>query len=431
MLSRLAHLCYSLNQIITRLMSSIVITTAGTLGDYLPYIELGKALKQQGHDVRCAVGESIFPYVEKVNLQPVKCGYSLNQAIAHRNAQDWNELSGLNRFKQQSSEPDSQRLQEKLLHQELEQVLEDLIPICETADLLICGYQRTQVGRFIAERLQLPWVSTSVMPYTLEFLPPSTTTGFFDPNLPIINQIRHKFSLPILSQSEWLNYNQQQNSRAILVASSHFCTLNPHYQNYQQVGFWFYQDLAWATWQPDPELQNFMASEPKPLVLTFSSLPLQDARTVLNLHVHAAIQLGYKLLVQQGWADFNEDLLSEDIDRTFVLFRGFMPQDWLFSQASAVIHHGGIGTIARAIRNDCPMLVEPYGNDQFFNAKQILRLKIGAVMHPQRMTAEGLASVLQHKVLDDQCRQNVQNLGEKIREEHGLAAACDLITSWL
>ncbi|MBL1177252.1 glycosyltransferase [Pantanalinema sp. GBBB05] len=412
-------------------MASIVITTAGTLGDYLPYIELGKALKQQGHDVRCAVGESMFPYVEKANLQPVKCSYSLNQTIAHQNAQDWNELSGLNRFKQPSSEPASQRLQEKLLRQELEQVLEDLIPICETADLLICGYQRTQAGQFIAEKLKLPWVSTSVMPYALEFLPPSTTAEFFDPNLPIINQIRQTFSLPILSQSEWLNYNHQQNSRAILVASPHFCILNPYYQNYQQVGFWFYQELDWATWQPDPELQNFMASEPKPLVLTFSSLPLQDARTVLNLHIRAAIQLGYKLLVQQGWADFNEDLISEDSDRTSVLFRGFMPQDWLFSHASAVIHHGGIGTIARAIRNDCPMVVEPYGNDQFFNAKQILRLKIGAVMHPQRMTAEGLASVLQHKVLNDQCRQNVQNLGEKIREEDGLAAACDLITSWL
>lgn len=369
--------------------------------------------------------------MEKANLQPVKCGYSLTQAIAHQNAQDWNELSGLNRFKQSSLEPDSRHVQEKLLRQELEQVLEDLIPICETADLLICGYQRTQAGQFIAERLQLPWVSTSVMPYVLEFLPPNTTAEFFDPNLPIINQIRQKFSLPILSQSEWLHYNQQQNSRAILATSPHFYILNPYYQNYQPVGFWFYQDLAWDTWQPDPELQNFMASEPKPLVLTFSSLPLQDARTVLDLHVRAAIQLGYKLLVQQGWADFNENLLPDDVDRTFVLFRGFMPQDWLFSHASAVIHHGGIGTIARAIRNDCPMLVEPYGNDQFFNAKQILRLKIGAAMHPQRMTVEGLAWVLQHKVLNDQCRQNVQRLGEKIREEHGLEAACDLITSWL
>jgi UDP:flavonoid glycosyltransferase YjiC (YdhE family) len=77
------------------------------------------------------------------------------------------------------------------------------------------------------------------------------------------------------------------------------------------------------------------------------------------------------------------------------------------------------------------MLVEPYGNDQFFNAKQILSLKIGAAMHPHRITADGLAHILQTKVLSDECKQNVQAIDAKIRKENGLETASNLIESWL
>lgn len=407
-------------------MSRIVITSAGTLGDHLPYIALGKALQERGHQVVCAMGESILPYGERAGLTLIPCGYGVTPAIAQKNAQDWDELAGVNRFKQISS--DTPQLQEQLLTQELDHVLETLLPLGETADLLICGYQRNLAGQFTAEKQQLPWVSTSVMPYALEFLPSPQSPGESDFSLVLINRIRQKYALaPLLSASD----NPSPNPRAMLAASPHFSP--PHFSAfpYEQVGFWFYEDPAWSHWQPDSVLEQFMASAPQPLVLTFSSLPLQDAATVLNLHGRAAMHLGYKLLVQKGWANFNESLLAPDIDRNAILFRDFLPQDWLFARASAVIHHGGIGTIARALRNDCPMVVEPYGNDQFFNAQQILRLKIGAAMHPQRMTAEGLAWVLENKVMTAACRQNVQMLGEKIRAEQGLEIACQRIESWL
>ena len=55
------------------------------------------------------------------------------------------------------------------------------------------------------------------------------------------------------------------------------------------------------------------------------------------------------------------------------MFRGFLPPDWTFSQAACVINHGGAGTIARALRNARPVLIEPWGNDQFFNALMVVK----------------------------------------------------------
>ena len=94
---------------------------------------------------------------------------------------------------------------------------------------------------------------------------------------------------------------------------------------------------------------------------------MENAQEVVEVHVRAAAKLGRRILIQQGWADFNESYLPSDIDRENVMFiDGLISQDWLFSHAAALITHGGVGTIARSLRNGCPMLVEPLGSDQFY-----------------------------------------------------------------
>jgi UDP:flavonoid glycosyltransferase YjiC (YdhE family) len=135
--------------------------------------------------------------------------------------------------------------------------------------------------------------------------------------------------------------------------------------------------------------------------------------------------------VQRGWANFNESLIPEDIEPKSVMFLDFMPQDWLLSNVAAIIHHAGVGTIARALRHSCPMLVEPLGNDQFFNAKRILTLKVGTAVHPHKITPDGLAKILEAKVLTEEVKLNTQQLGKKICSENSLEKACTLMESWL
>lgn len=52
-------------------------------------------------------------------------------------------------------------------------------------------------------------------------------------------------------------------------------------------------------------------------------------------------------------------------------------------------------------------------------------------MHPFKMTVDGLVQVLEENVLTSECRKRVQALGEKIKSEHGLENACQLINTYL
>lgn len=45
---------------------------------------------------------------------------------------------------------------------------------------------------------------------------------------------------------------------------------------------------------------------------------------------------------------------------------GNTPHDWLFPRVSAVVHHGGAGTVAIGLKNGKPTMVVPFFGDQPF-----------------------------------------------------------------
>jgi UDP:flavonoid glycosyltransferase YjiC (YdhE family) len=73
-------------------MATIVISSTGTHGDYLPYIALGQFLKSQGHTVRMAFRKSMHPYVIKAGLEAVTCGTELTMEQAQKDAAHWDHF---------------------------------------------------------------------------------------------------------------------------------------------------------------------------------------------------------------------------------------------------------------------------------------------------------------------------------------------------
>ncbi|EIJ43334.1 glycosyl transferase, UDP-glucuronosyltransferase [Beggiatoa alba B18LD] len=402
-------------------MAIIVISSSGTHGDHLPYIALGVALQQRGHCVRMAVRKSMHDYVIGAGLEAVDCGAELSEELAREKASDWDEwqmpqISSVAHF-----ESTKARFQT-----EFPIVFRTLVEICVDADLFICGLQRHLFGAMLAQKFQLPWLAASVTPF-FQCSEQNTqeTQAIRKLFIPTLNEISAQ--LGIKQALNWLEY--EKNEWALLGSSSHFAQTISRFAHYRQTGFWFYQAPSWSTWQPDETLRQFVEGSDKPLYLTFSSIPVVDPQKLLMVHVRAAEKLGRRLIVQRGCANFNESLLSDNCDAHNVKFVDFMPQDWLLTRTAVILHHGGIGTIARALHHDCPMVIEPLGNDQFFNAQRVLSLGIGAAMHPHKITVDGLARVLETKVLTEETRYKTQLLGEKIRAEKGLVNACQFIES--
>ncbi|MFM1988909.1 MAG: hypothetical protein RJA99_1866 [Pseudomonadota bacterium] len=83
---------------------------------------------------------------------------------------------------------------------------------------------------------------------------------------------------------------------------------------------------------------------------------------------------------------------------TDALWHPYVPLAALLPHAAALVHHGGIGTTAEALRAGVPQLVVPWAYDQFDNGARVVALGAGrtspaARRRPARLAAE-LAALL-------------------------------------
>jgi UDP:flavonoid glycosyltransferase YjiC (YdhE family) len=405
-------------------MARIVISSAGTMGDFVPFVSLGKRLRRRGHRVLMAINPAMIPLADQARLEAIPCGRTFGSEEAGRRAIV---------FDHWIRRPD-QEIEDQWRAHDIDRSYADLAAACRGADLLVASSLQA-AAPMVHEKTGIPWITVSLLPMHFPH-PDQPAAPMTEHDSPLMrelvryfNQIRSELGFEELSPEAWSGY--AYSSRLVVLASSpHFSRpLLDHLPQVRMTGFWFDHDPG--DWSPDPELRDFLDVEPGPLVLTFSSLPVQDAPRVVASHAEAAARLGRRLLVQSGWAQLDRAARPDGEIPGAVRFAGSLPHAWLFPRAAAVIHHGGVGTTAQALRCGRPMLVEPYGNDQFFNARRVLRLGAGAAMHPHKLTVLGLTRILDEKVLTADVRRQALELGARLQAEDGLTVACDLIEGQL
>jgi sterol 3beta-glucosyltransferase len=117
-----------------------------------------------------------------------------------------------------------------------------------------------------------------------------------------------------------------------------------------------------------------------------------------------------------------------DIPET-VYHAGPMPHDWLFDRVSAIIHHGGFGTTAAALRSGVPSIVIPHVIDQFYWGQQVFELGVGPEPITRgKLTAVGLGRAITRAMNDEGVRSRAARLGTAIRAEgDGVERAVALI----
>ena len=137
-----------------------------------------------------------------------------------------------------------------------------------------------------------------------------------------------------------------------------------------------------------PSVQEWLDAGPPPLVVTLGSIAqgLGGPR-FWEEAVALARRMGLRALLLSGAAEVprGPDILSVD----------YAPHAPLFPQAAIVVHHGGIGTTAEAIRGGRPQLVVPIGGDQPDNAARLEAMGLAVTLRPRRFTARNAAPMLE------------------------------------
>ena len=110
-----------------------------------------------------------------------------------------------------------------------------------------------------------------------------------------------------------------------------------------------------------------------------------------------------------------------------VCVTGYAPHAPIFARASAVVHHGGVGTTAQALRSGKPMLVVPHAHDQPDNAYRVSRLGVACVLNAQGYRAPAVARLLRRLLQDGRHRARATEVGRAVSAERGLETACAFI----
>ena len=120
-----------------------------------------------------------------------------------------------------------------------------------------------------------------------------------------------------------------------------------------------------------PELERFLLDGAAPLILTPGSGNRQ-AHGWLARAVQAARRLDRRALLLTPHRVQVPDPLP-----TGMLWLPYVPLRSVLPRAAALVHHGGIGTTAEALRAGVPQVIVPLAYDQFDNAARVTALAAG------------------------------------------------------
>jgi UDP:flavonoid glycosyltransferase YjiC (YdhE family) len=99
----------------------------------------------------------------------------------------------------------------------------------------------------------------------------------------------------------------------------------------------------------------------------------------------------------------------------------------LLKQASLVVHHGGMGTTARALEAGIPQIVSPQAFDQPDNADRVARLGVGLVLPRQTLSGPALAAAVRALLTSPRARERALVCGRAVRGSNGVGRAVDVL----
>jgi UDP:flavonoid glycosyltransferase YjiC (YdhE family) len=185
--------------------------------------------------------------------------------------------------------------------------------------------------------------------------------------------------------------------------------------NVHMTGFWHHEQ---PLWKPPQRLLDFLDNGPAPVYVGFGSMKTGDPEATDRLVRDALRRAGLRGVLAGDPATSDDDMLVI----------GDTPHDWLFPRMAAVVHHGGAGTTASALRAGVPSLVCPFFGDQPYWADRVHSLGVGPEPLPsRRLTVPSLAARLRAVAGDGRHAKAARRLGRALTAENGVARACHVL----
>ncbi len=418
-------------------MPHVVLATFGSFGDLHPYLAVALALRARGH--RATIATSAL-YREKVLATGLDfAALRPDLPAPGRDPEFIRRLMDPRRG--------TERIVREIFMPAVRPMFDDLLAACAGADVLVSHPLVYPAPVVVAKTPGLRWASSHLAPigflsaHDPPVLPPFAGSerlralgpGFHRALFGLAKRVSRSWARPLaelraehgLPPVADLMFEGGHSPELVLALfSAHFAVAQPDWPpQTRATGFPFYDRYTAGAGLP-PELARFLDAGPPPVVFTLGTSAVQTAGDFFAESLAAAERLGRRAVLLVGPDPRNR---PDRAPPAGTLLADYAPFSELFPRAAAVVHQGGIGTTAQALRAGVPALVVPFSHDQPDNAARVRRLGVGRVLPRKHYRAARVAEELTALFNGETYARPARELGERLRQENGAETAADAI----
>lgn len=413
----------------------IVFATFGSLGDLHPYLAIARELARRDHRPIVATFEEFRENVEAAGagfapMRPDMTRFGDKAAIVERLIDPWRGPEYLVR---------------KMFMPYLRESYADLDRACEGADLLVT-HPLALAAPLLAQKKGLRWASSALAPMTMfsaidPSLFPAAAWMLWVRKLGVA-PYRWLFGLPRAVVRRWEAPLRELRAGLGLPASDAIAQLEGQFSPRLHLAL-FSRVLAapQADWPPATvhcgfprydgaapdartrdELESFLAAGEPPIAFGLGSSAVMVAGEFWNAAVATAQALGRRAILLTG----KPPRAFGAAPPTVKAFE-YLPYSLVFPRAAAIVHSGGIGTLAQALAAGRPQLIVPVAFDQPDNARRTAALGIARTVPFQRATAHAMTRELARLLGEPDYPKRARAVGQDVAREDGARTAADAL----
>ena len=345
----------------------VVLATVGSRGDVQPMLAIAQVLVAHGHTCVVAAPPNFEGWVTSLGFEFAPLGADMQVYMQeNRQGMGGNPLKML-------------RVASRYFSEQIPLQVKQLVPVCQGAQAILWG-GIAMAAPSVAEHLRLPILgvlfTTCMLPSSLH--PPPMVPWHGMPHWMndllwranrmlgdklasgTLNSARASIALPPI---EGVRRHLMEECPLVIAADEALFPPDAAWQGrYPFANFIYFDDPT----PLDAELDAWLADGEPPVFVGFGSMSSEGTDRIGRIIVEAISATGRRCIVGVGWAG---------------LGAGAMPAGWrvvreaphalLFPRVAAVVHHGGSGTTASALRAGVPQVLLPLILDQFHHAHRL------------------------------------------------------------
>lgn len=406
-------------------VSDILLCTIGSAGDVYPFIGLGQGLRKRGYRVTLITSQFFETQARDAGLEFFGLGNAEDYQSIIQNPDLWDPEKGFEVFAKSV-----------------------VLPIIEPVYEVISGFDPSKTvlaaqgqvfGAHIAhEKLGFPFITIHLQPAAFRsvhefpllpaWMPPLLKRGIF--NLvdafvldklfaPEINRFRRRLSLPPVKKifGNWMHSPQKN----LGLFPDWFAHPQPDWPPRTQLTSFVYYDKKSGQESLSEGLEKFLDAGDAPIIFT-PGTAMKHANQFFADCIKACQMLGRRGILLTQYPEQLPRELPLDIQHF-----AYLPFSTILPRAAALVHHGGIGTIAQAIAAGIPQVIRPMAHDQPDNAARVEGLGIGASLSPKTFHAASLTDKLNTVITSQQVQDRCKSYAQKINPDQSLNDTCTII----